>query len=142
MFINNFFAEREQWNSQVEENSARYAFAYGKAHSSGWGEVVVADPIMFGITYVHEPTVAYGYALDDDDQLVDGRFPRCSGGVLRWVRTPEEYYVGAYVLVTVATADPLIAAQSLDVAADFGQDPGYDITHSWTFGALAIKDLG
>jgi hypothetical protein len=151
MFHNDYFADRERWDAQTKENSARGAWAWGTVHSKGWGEMVLPDPIMFDITYVHQPTVAYGFALDDDEQLVDGRLPRCSGGVLRWVTTPDEFYVGAYVFVTVATADPMLATQAwvkssleadppaVTVPTDFKDDPGYDLTHSFLFNALAIK---
>lgn len=141
MFSNDYFQEREAWNSQIAENSARGAWAYGTAHSKGWGEIMIDEPIMFGLTFVKQPIVSYGFALDDDDQLVDGRFPRANGGVVRWVLDADDFYVGAYVFVTVATADPLLAAQSLDVATDFREDPNYDITHSFTFFAVAIKDI-
>jgi hypothetical protein len=151
MFTNDYFADRERWNSQTQENSARGAWAWGSVHSKGWGEIVVEDPIMFDISFVHQPIVAYGFALDDDDQVVDGRLPRCSGGVLRWVTTPDGYFIGAYVFVTVATADPMLASQAwiessleadpptVTVPDDYTDDPGYDITHSLMFSALAIK---
>lgn len=141
MFINDYFDDRDQWSGQVAENSARGALAWGQVHTNGTGELTLDDPILFGVTFVHEPIVMYGFALQDDDQLVAGRFPRCSGGVLRWVTDAEDFYVGAHVFVTVATADPLLAAQSQNVPADFGQEPAYDILHSFTFSALAMKDM-
>lgn len=141
LFRSEYFDERERWNSQVAENSARGAWAWGTAHSKGWGEILIEDPIEFGITFVQEPVVAYGFALDDEDQLVDGRFPRCNGGVVRWMRNAQDFYIGAWAFVTVSTADPLLAAQSLDVPTDFALNPNYDITHSFTFSGLAIKDF-
>lgn len=151
MFPNDYFADRERWNSQTAENAARGAWAWGTVHTHGWGEIVLPEPIMFGLTFVHPPVTAYGFALNDDDQLVEGRFPRCSGGVLRWVMTPGEFYIGAHVFVTVATADPMLASQAwvkksleavppaVTVPDDYQDDPGYDITHSFTFNALALK---
>jgi len=151
MFDNDYFADRERWNSQVAENSARGAWAWGNVHTKGWGEIVLDEPIMFGLTYTTQPIVSYGFALDDDNQLVDGRFPRCSGGVLRWITTPAGFYIGAHVFVTVATADPALAAQAWVDASlttlvvtppdDYRTDPGYDLTHSFLFQALAIKDI-
>lgn len=141
MFHNDYYVQREAWNSQTAENSARGAFAWGTAHSKGWGEVEIEDAIDFGVTFVTQPIVAYGFALDNDDQMVDGRLPRCSGGVSRWIKDGNDFYVGCHVFVTVATVDPIMAAQSLDIPTDFGTDPGYDITHSWLFTAVAIKDI-
>lgn len=152
MFYNDHAGEREAWNSQVAENSARHAWAWGNVHTLGWGEVVLEEPIMFGITFVYQPTVAYGWAMDDEDQLVDLRYPRCSGGVLRWIRTANDFYVGAHVFITVATSDPMLSTQawidaSLTAGAvappeEYTEDPGYDLTHSFTFGSMAIKDVG
>lgn len=162
MFDNDYFADRERWNSQTQENSARGATAWGNVHSKGWGEIMIADPIMFGITFIAQPRVTYGFSLDDDNQLVDGRFPRCSGGVLRWVTTADNLYIGAYVFMTVATADPMLATQAwldaslpntgpgpdgtgsiavVTVPDGYKVDPGYDITHSFAFNAVAMKDI-
>lgn len=140
-FTNDWFADREAWNSQVAENSARGAVAWGTAHTQGWGETVVEEPIMFGVTFIAQPMMAYGFCLDDDEKLVEGRFPRANGGVLRWITDEEDFYVGAHVFTTVATADPLLAAQSLNVPLEFGEDPGYDITHCFTFSGIALKDF-
>lgn len=140
-FPNDYFGERDRWNNQVAQNSARTAFAWGDCSSHGWGEYEIADPIMFGITFVAQPTVAHGWAMQDDDQLTEGRFPRAGGGVTRWIRDSNDFYVGAHVLVTVATADPLLAAQAFDVYEEFHNDPGYDLTHTFTFTGMAIKDI-
>lgn len=151
MFPNDYFAERERWDTQVAENSARGAWAWGNVHTKGWGQMVLPEPIMFGVTFTEQPFVSYGFALDDDEQLVEDRYPRCSGGVLRWVKTTEDFYVGAYVIITVATADPMLAAQAWVDASlsetgttlpdSYKSDPSYDLTHSFTFQAMAIKDV-
>lgn len=170
MFDNDYLADRERWNSQIRENSARTATAWGTVHSSGWGEIILDDPIMFDTVFVAQPTVSYGFALDDDNQvpdpidvtLSDGhggtsttrvlRLPRCGGGVLSWVQDPAGFYIGAHVFVTVSTVDPIMATQAwLDASltagvvtppGDYQTDPGYDITHSFVFSALAIKEIG
>lgn len=156
-FGNPHFGDREAWNSQVAQNSARTAWAWGQANSHGFGEFLIPDPIMFGLTFVYQPNVAHGWAMADDDQLVDERYPRCDGGVVSWIQDSNDHYVGAHVLVTVATADPIIAAQyamlqalglglegeeSLTPFTDhFSEDPGYDITHDFTFVGLAYKAM-
>lgn len=140
-FPNDYVADREKWNSQVGDNQARIAFAWGDAKSTGWGEYEIEDPIMFGISFVYRPTVAHGWYLSNENALTDGRFPRAGGGVTRWVQDHQDFYVGAYVLVTVATADPLLAAQSTNVPQEFKKNPKYKITHTFTFTGLAIKDI-
>lgn len=151
-FDNPHLGDREAWNQQVKQNSARTAWAWGRCHSHGWGEYEIEDPIMFGVTFVYQPNVAYGFALEDDDQLVDGRFPRANGGVVSWIMDSSDHYVGAHVFVTVATADPILTGQAAlqqATATDgttpltdgFRQDPGYDITHSFTFVGMAFKAM-
>lgn len=140
-FPNTWFPEREAWNSQVSENSARGALAWGTAQTSGSGELLIEDPIIFDVTFIEQPIVMYGFAIDDDEKLIEGRFPRVSGGVYRWIRDERDFYVGAHVYVTVATADPILAAQSTNVPADFATDPGYDLTHSFTFSGVAMKEI-
>jgi hypothetical protein len=152
-FSNPHFGDREAWNSQVSQNSARTAWAWGQANSHGFGEFLIPDPIMFGLTFVYQPNVAHGWAMVDDDQLDDGRFPRCGGGVVAWIQDSNDHYIGAHVLVTVATADPVMASlAALQQALEgingttgkpfnegFSQDPGYDITHSFTFVGMSYK---
>lgn len=136
------FIERENWNSQNRENSARGAWAWGTATTNGWGELLFPKPIRFGLTFVTPPFVSYSWVMHDDDDLVDNRFPRCSGGVARWMQDKRDFYTGAYVMVTVATADPLLGALSLDKAeTTYLTDPGYGIDHHFTFFGLAIKDI-
>lgn len=139
----NAIVDHDGWNSQMRENAARGAWAWGTAHSTGWGEVVIKKPIMFGLTFVTVPFVSYGFELENDNQLEDDRFPRCSGGVVRWVKDKRDFYLGAHVMVTVATADPIQAAVSLHneerVYVDTQLD--YDITHHFTFFGLGIKDI-
>lgn len=145
MFGGGYFQDRDEWQTQVADNSARGAFAWGTAHSHGWGEIIIEDAIDFGVTFVHQPIVLYGFALENDDQWVDGHAPRSNGGVLNWITDENDFYIGAHVYVTVTTADPILAAQSAQfdtVAIDWGNDPGYDLTHSWMFSGLAIKDMG
>lgn len=162
-FSNDHFQERDRWDTQIDENSARIAWAWGTVKSKGWGEFYIPDPIMFGVTFIYEPTVAYGFALDDDEQLEyepeiitamagqagpsnQSRFPRAGGGVARWVRDGRDFYVGAYVFLTVATADPIqtadLAAQDYEAFVDeYSRDPGYDLTHSFTFNSLGMKEF-
>lgn len=162
-FHNEYYQQREAWDSQIQENSARHAWATGKVTSSGWGDFILDEPIMFDTTFVNEPVVSYGWAMNDDDQLDENFIPRCSGGVLRWVLDEHDYWVGAHVLIAVAIVDPIVAAQAWAGAAkpylntdgstyavapqvptdpaDFNAVPDYDLTHHFTFTAMAIKGV-
>lgn len=142
-------AGREDWAAQTRENSARGAWAFGTAQSGGWGEFMFPKPIMFGLTFLREPFTSYGHALVDDNQLVDNRFPRCTGGVARWVQDSRDFYIGAHVFVTVGTSDPILSAASLwnqqmlvpPVASAYVDEVNYDIVHHWMFFGLSIKDI-
>lgn len=163
MFTNEYFAARDEWRAATDENSARAATAWGTVHTVGWGEFVLDEAIMFGVTFTEQPIISYGFCMDDDNQLVTNQMPRCSGGVLRWVQDTNDFYVGAHVMVTVGVADPMLAIQAWllnvqietvvgssgtssstivpQVPVDYTNNPQYDLTHSFTFAALAIKDI-
>lgn len=123
---------RRQRIQQVDENSARLAKAFAMYDSTGWGEFTVPTVFDFGLTFVEEPSVSYGYALDGDT-LVDTRFPRCWGGVYKWKLDIKGFYTGAWVFFIVETQSSFI---------DTGEaDPNYDINHYFTFEGVAYKDL-
>jgi hypothetical protein len=116
----------------TNENAGRMAWAYGEGHSTGWGEKEIPEIIDFELKFIEIPFVSYSFALDGDT-LVDTRFPRCSGGVSRWVQDPNGYYIGAYVFITVDTQSPYIPTTVVD--------PGYEIDHFWTFAGIALKNV-
>lgn len=118
----------------TRENSPRLAQEHATFSSHGWGEFEVAKPDMFSATFIEEPAVSYGYALDGDT-LVPKRFPRAFGGVSKWALDEKGFYIGAWVFLVVDTLSPAIIAGVPAV------DPGYDITHSFTFAGTAIKDV-
>lgn len=124
---------REGWKSQIRENSARLAFAFGSAATSGWGELTLPDRIDFDTAFISEPHVAYGISLDGD-KLVDTRFPRCTGGVYRWHINSRNLYVGAWVFCTVED-------QSIYIPVEDPNHPNYDIVHHFTFIGVGIKDV-
>lgn len=136
------FREREAWVRQVDQNSVRLAIASMVVSTEGWGEKTIRKVIDFGATFIEQPTVSHGYALsddaDDDEVLVDGRWPRAMGFVRDWQSFDQggmRFYTGAYVAVIVDTIGP---AQLIPDPFD---DPGYTIEHSFTFTGLALKGI-
>jgi len=124
---------REYLRSNAE-NQTRGAYAYGKFKSTGWGEIAFDKAFMFGLTFLDEPFVQYGFSLNEEDTpLVDTRFPRVSGGVCRWVQDKRGYYVGAFCFCTVDTRSFMISTSE--------EEPNYSIDHYFTFNGLAKKDL-
>ena len=122
------------WQEQVRENTARLSNTHGFYSSHGWGEFRILDPTMFDVTFVEEPVVAYGFAIDGD-ALVPKRFPRAFGGVSSWLYDEKGFYIGANVFLIVDTLSPV---ELIDVPTE---DPNYDINHYFTFSGIAIKDV-
>lgn len=124
--------QRRGYLEQTRENSGRLARTHGTWRSTGSGELIVPEAFSFGVTFVEEPSVAYGYSLPEVDGqaqlLTAGSVPRCGGGVYRWVRDRRGFYTGCNVAFTV----------------DFGYGgvpKTYEVVHSMVFEALALKDL-
>lgn len=128
------FRKHEANDRRHLENSARLAEAYGFFDTSGWGEFAFETCHKFGLTFIEEPVIAYGYSLDGD-ALVDLRFPRAWGMVYKWKQDVRGYYVGAWVAIVVDTLSPAT------IAAVPEDDPGYDLNHTFTFTGIALKDL-
>jgi hypothetical protein len=128
--------ERSRANRERDwENFARTAFSFGSQTSTGWGEITYPNPIMFDLTFTEQPMMSYGFYTDPEVDLVATRFPRSSGFVYRWYQDAKRMYVGAWVGVTVET-------RGVSVAPGTGVgDPGYALTHYFTFSGLGYKSL-
>jgi len=131
------------WINQNAENTGRLAQAYAVFETTGWGETAFEDCFDFRLTFVEVPVVAYGSRLisasalpddNEDEKLVDTRFPRCSGMVYEYRQNSQGFYVGAWCLATVDTRSPYITTTITD-------DPNYTIEHWFTFTGIALKDL-
>jgi hypothetical protein len=125
---------REGEGRQHLENTARLAEAYGFFETTGWGEFAVEACHKFGLTFVEEPVVAYGYSIDEDE-LIELRYPRSFGFVYRWKQDTRGYYVGAWVAFVVDTLSPAL------IAGVPTEDPMYNLHHTFTFSGVALKDL-
>lgn len=109
-----------------KENSARQARNVATWTTTGVGEVKVEKCFAFAATFIYEPIFTSGYALDEDDDLVTGSFPRAYAGVYDWKRDTRGYYTGAWVFFVV-TAN--------------GRPVNYTLHHHLSWQGMALKDL-
>jgi len=103
------------------ENQARTARVLLDYESAGHGEIALADPVGFDVTFLEEPRVVTGVVLASG-QLLAGKFPQVTAGVHRWVRDARGLWTGAYLFFVV----------------DASNQP-YRLRHHLTFEGVAIK---
>jgi hypothetical protein len=144
--------QRRRFLQDTAENSARYASSFVTFTTHGWGERQSPNAQYFDTTFINMPSISHCMSLDGD-ALVDGRFPRVTAGVHRWVQNEKGHYIGAYLFFVIETVG--LQSQSVyvlptaidgDVAlwaakAPKPPDPNYDIIHSFTFTGVAMKTL-
>jgi hypothetical protein len=137
------FEQTRGLRERTRENSARLARAYAKHQTTGWGEILLADPIMFGCTFPDPPAVTSGVVVEsstaagDDEPLVNGRFPRVTVGVWKWVTDVRDHYTGAYLFFVVET----MGYQAYGNVYPTTPDPGYTLTHHLLFEGISYKDF-
>ena len=137
--INNPLQSQDDQRSliaQTRENSTRFGEAFAFFDTTGWGETAFEECYVFDMTFIQPPFVSYSFSVEleeNDDPLVDGRFPRCSGGIYKWKRDKRGFYVGAWCLVTVETQSPFILTTEVE--------PNYPLRHYFRFCGKAMKDL-
>ena len=131
---------RAQLESE-KENSARLARSFVTVTTAGWGEIQKTDVQDFTCTFLRKPAIAYSYEIlsrtgvpaGDPGVLVATRFPRCFGFVWNWHTDARGYFKGAYVGFAIDSLSPLLPSTLTD--------PGYQISHSFTFEGVAYKDV-
>lgn len=120
------------------ENSTRLAWSYGSYTSVGWGEKQFEDAHMFEVAFTEMPWVSYAYSLDPDadeeQELIDTRYPRATGFVYEWLTNSRGMYLGALCAATVLTQDFYLPTTEVD-------DPNYQLVHFFTFTGIAMKDV-
>lgn len=126
---NRNYLDREAWVKQVQENSARLAWAWGTATTTGAGQKPFEKIINFGLAFTEKPHFSYGYELlnrtdfEDDDGGNDLPVPRSTGCVYMWRVDGRGLYTGAHVAVNIVS------------------DKAIQIEHHFSFAGIAIKDL-
>jgi hypothetical protein len=128
--------DRQGYVQSVEENSGRHAVVYGSFLTTGSGEIVNPDPLLFNVAFVHMPAVSYSYYVDDED-LVDTRWPRCWGGILGWETTNND----DFDLYIAATAFVIVETTSFEQVTDNTDEIIYTIRHFFTFNGVALKSV-
>lgn len=108
------------------ENSARQAKTVVTWTTTGMGAIKVDHYLDLGITFLEEPIVSTGYALDQDDDLVEGSYPKAFAGVYDWKLDTRGYYTGVWVFFVVETT---------------GKPVNYKLNHHFVFQGMALKDL-
>lgn len=138
-----FFGDLERRNAEREqhaENTARVAEALARFKSTGLGSIEFEERVDFGLTFTEEPYMSYGTQidLDDLDDLLGNEagattptLPQCTGFITTWDRDDRGFYVGAWVAVTVW----------FPYEADMWPDTEIEISHHFTFKAIAMKDV-
>lgn len=137
---------------QHAENSARYASAYVSFKTTGWGEFVSEECQRFTTTFTKRPSVSHSLSLDGDE-LVEGRFPRVTAGVHKWLQDGDGFYIGAWLFFVIETLGvqaqdtyvlPMSEADRVGlVVGNFPvvADPMYEIIHDFTFTGIAMKAI-
>jgi hypothetical protein len=123
-----------------QENSGRIAEAFARFRSTGQGSIEFPERVDFGLTFIEEPYMSYGFQvdLDDLDDLMENEagtktppIPVCSGCVTAWDRDARGFYTGAWVAVAVWFPYESNVWPDLDV----------EIFHHYSFKAVAFKDV-
>jgi hypothetical protein len=126
--------DRQGYVQSVQENSGRHAVVYGSFMTTGSGEIVNPDPLVFNVPFVHKPAVSYSYYIDESD-LIDTRWPRCWGGVMAW-ETDSTEDVDLYI---AATAFVIVETTTFEQLSDNADEIAYSIEHFFTFNGVALK---
>lgn len=149
------FAALQRQRGQLQrdaENAARYASSFVSYKTTGWGQFLAPDAQYFTTTFVERPFVSHAFSLDGDD-LVDGRYPRVTAGVHKWLIDGDGFYRGAWLFFVIETlgvqSQPTyVLPQSesdtvglVSVPVPIPADPNYEILHDFTFTGTAMKAI-
>jgi hypothetical protein len=136
------------------ENTARYASSYVSYKTTGWGEFLSDEAQYFTTTFTKRPSVAHSLSLDGD-ALVEGRYPRVTAGVHKWLQNEKGFYTGAWLFFVVETIGmqaqrtfvmPASESERVGVVTvpwttAIPADPNYEIIHDFTFTGVAMKAI-
>lgn len=127
------FDARRQDAADQRENSPRLAVSQHTYDTAGVGDVVVAAPIRFQVTFVGEPYLSTGVALTQAPNatyLTQFTLPMVTAGIYRWVLDERGLFVAAHVFFAIRqdAKDPAVV-------------PRPRLTHFLSFTGLGMKAL-
>lgn len=130
---------RRAATARHKENKARLAEEYHRVQSIGAGFFEYEQMLEFHITFIEEPTIAYGAQLDLDElgELLATEpgetppLPILSGMVTNWDQDDRGFYTGAWVGVRVFFPDVAVPTEEFTLS----------VQHHFTFTAIGIKDV-
>jgi hypothetical protein len=140
-----------------------------KVFTTGRGDIRIASPVKFSLTFTEQPFFTSGCVLHAGS-LVDHLYPTATVGVWKWQRDSRGMYTGAYIWVTVgAGLNAQFAGDAylrdLQQQVEYGKISGaltdeiynitaaiaqakaeqaankYQLEHHLVFEALAIRDV-
>lgn len=130
----------DDYRRRNAENKARLAQVFADVTSTGQGTYVFDEVIDFGLTFIERPNISAGWYIDLDDWAEELGIreddeeplplPSCSLFVVRWDQDDRDFYVGAYLAVSVHFPVGMVPFEAMPV-----------IEHHVTFSAIAIKDV-
>lgn len=120
-------------SDQTKQNSGRLAFHAVTYTTHGWGTVLAPTPVTFDCTFIAEPAVTTGVAIESPKPgSSTTEFPLVTAGVADWVINDAGLYTGAYVYMTVVSSNPNGATT---------RSPLYVIHHHFVFQSIGLKNL-
>lgn len=138
------FYEIERRRGEVErhrENSARQASAFARYRATGIGSIEFEDAVDFGLTFIEQPFLSVGYAIDTDelsevlgvaeDDIAP--LPIVAGMVTDWEIDERGFYTGAYVGAVVYFPP--------NDYVNIEPDAEVNVEIHYTFTATALKDI-
>lgn len=126
----------QQRREAHRENAARLASIVVSFETTGSGDLIPPQPVVFKVPFFEEPTVAYGSVLRRRPDAQFYRLPVSSGGVLRWQKNERGFVLGAFLYfgIQVGYAPGFIPSEDTPLARPV-------MLHHLTFTGPAYKRM-
>lgn len=96
--------EQQQYNAVRDmyiAQGARVGRSTHRVFTKGRGDIRIAQPVNFSLTFAEEPIFTAGLALHTGS-LVDHLYPLATVGVYQWKKDSRGMYIGAYIWASVS----------------------------------------
>lgn len=104
--------------AQAQENSARLAGNFAAYTTTGQGQFLLAQELVFNAPFALEPHPTYCAVVKDLNSWTI--WPRCYGQVASWTQDAKGMYTGAHMSVIVDTAPGVLGNSQYVVEHHFG----------------------